>query len=148
VGTPAGFISRTIAMVVDLSILVAMIAIVSSLTQLATLLLPRRLWFVAFIPAVAGAVVALLPFLYFFVLTALFGRTAGKQLMGLRVVRNDGANLSVFRSLVRVFAYYISLVPLGAGFAWVIVDGQRRAWHDHIAGSRVVHSSEGPRPIA
>jgi uncharacterized RDD family membrane protein YckC len=59
--------------------------------------------------------------------------------MGLRVVGDDGSRLSVIRSLLRVFGYVVSLVPLGAGFAWVVISSDRRAWHDHIAGSRVVH---------
>ena len=58
--------------------------------------------------------------------------------MGLRIQRVGGGRLSVGRSLLRTLAYLVSLIPLFAGFLWVAVDPQRRAWHDHIAGSQVV----------
>jgi uncharacterized RDD family membrane protein YckC len=37
-----------------------------------------------------------------------------------------------------VLGYYLALLPLGAGFLWVMIDKKRRGWHDHIAGTIVV----------
>jgi uncharacterized RDD family membrane protein YckC len=50
----------------------------------------------------------------------------------------DGRRLGFARTLLRTIAYLVSLVPLFAGFLWILVDRDRRGWHDHIAGSRVV----------
>jgi uncharacterized RDD family membrane protein YckC len=32
----------------------------------------------------------------------------------------------------------VSLLPAGLGFAWVLVDPERRAWHDRLSRTRVV----------
>jgi uncharacterized RDD family membrane protein YckC len=132
-------------MVIDIAIILVMVAIVSSLAQLGALLLPKRLSVSPELPEAIGTFVTLMPFVYFFLTTTVIGRTAGKELMGLRVVRTDGSRLSVFRSLFRVFAYLVSLIPLGAGFLWILVDRDRRGWHDHMVGSRVVHRDSAPR---
>jgi len=32
----------------------------------------------------------------------------------------------------------VSWLPLGLGYLWILVDPQRRAWHDRLSGTRVV----------
>jgi uncharacterized RDD family membrane protein YckC len=66
----------------------------------------------------------------------------GKAVMGIRVVGINGRRLPPARALVRTVAYLVSLVPLFAGFLWVLVDRERRGWHDHIARSRVVYEPD------
>ena len=38
----------------------------------------------------------------------------------------------------RYFAYYISAIPLGMGFLWIIWDPKKQGWHDKLAGTVVV----------
>jgi uncharacterized RDD family membrane protein YckC len=38
----------------------------------------------------------------------------------------------------RYFAYYISAIPLGLGFLWIIRDPKKQGWHDKLAGTVVV----------
>jgi len=38
----------------------------------------------------------------------------------------------------RYFAYYISTIPLGLGFLWIIRDPKKQGWHDKLAGTVVV----------
>lgn len=135
----AGFVSRSVAFAIDLGVVVTMILGASAMVQIAELLLPKWIWLAAAIPAVVGAIVSFTPLAYFFLTVALAGRTVGKALMGIRVVRVDGGRLGVVRSLVRAVAYLVSLIPLFLGFAWILIDRDRRAWHDHISGSRVVY---------
>ena len=104
--------------------------------------LPKWSWLSTAVPAGVAAFSSLVPLLYFFVLVAVSGRTIGKYFMGIRVVRADGRPLSAARAFVRTVAYVVSLVPLFAGFVWVLFDRDRRAWHDHIAGSRVVYEPQ------
>jgi len=126
-------------MAIDLGVLTALIVGANSLAQIVTLLLPQSLWVTYALSAGIVAVSSIMPLLYFFLLVAVTGRTLGKAVMGMRVVNRAGKRLSVARSLVRAVAYVVSIAPLFAGFLWVLVDSDRRAWHDRIAGSRVVY---------
>jgi len=130
-------------MAIDLGVLTSAIAVVGLGGAAAELILPRWTWLATAIPAVAGTVASLMPLAYFAIAGAIAGRTVGKAVMGLRVVRLDGRRISAARSLLRTVAYLVSALPLFAGFLWVLVDGERRGWHDHIARTRVVYL---PRP--
>lgn len=84
----------------------------------------------------------LIDFLYFIVLEAQFGATAGKMAMGIRVVRTDGSKLtwgaSIARNLFRAvdgFPYFIPYL-LGAIVMWSSSDKQRLG--DMVAGTIVV----------
>ncbi len=90
-------------------------------------------------PVVLFFVAPVIAVLYFALSTDLTGRTPGKWLMGLRVVRTGGGDVTLGKSLLRSLGYIVSLIPLGAGFLWVLVDDERRGWHDHIAGTKVQH---------
>jgi len=68
------------------------------------------------------------------------GGTAGKILMGLRVVGPGGSRLGFWRSLRRVIGYFISMFALGLGFLWVIVNKRRHSWADKLAGTSVVYA--------
>jgi uncharacterized RDD family membrane protein YckC len=36
----------------------------------------------------------------------------------------------------------LSALPLFAGFLWVLIDDERRGWHDRFAGTQVVYAWE------
>ena len=74
---------------------------------------------------------------YATVLHALYGRTLGKALVGIRVVLADGAPVPVGAALLRWVAYWISLVPCGFGFVMAGLRADKRGLHDLIAGTRV-----------
>ncbi len=81
-------------------------------------------------------------FLYSFLISR-FGGTIGKLAIGIKVVLADGQFLSFWRSFFRDrIAYIVSGVLLWLGFIWILVDKERRAWHDQIAGSYVVTSNK------
>ncbi len=131
--------SRLIAIAIDVGVVVVLIVGTSSLTQLFTMLLPKWLSFTNLLPAVVAATVTFIPLAYFFLTVAVAGKTVGKGLMGLRIIRPGGGRLSPARSFVRAVAYLVSLIPLGLGFIWVLFDRDRRGWHDMLAGSRVIY---------
>lgn len=66
------------------------------------------------------------------------GATAGKRLMGLRVVRRDGTPLGAGRSLLRALAYLVSTPFFNFGFLLALAHSESRALHDLIAGSVVI----------
>jgi uncharacterized RDD family membrane protein YckC len=66
-----------------------------------------------------------------------FGGTPGKMFLGLKVVTPEGDGLTVFHAFGRYIAFWLSALTLGIGFLIVLFDPQRRALHDHLAGTRV-----------
>ena len=146
---PAGFFSRSEAFIIDLVILSVAQLVGSALLQ--TLLRFFRLTgLVSYIKTLLesstyqiGIEVTLFTLVvigYYTFFWTLVGFTPGKALLGLKVVRKNGEKVSFGRSLLRFFSYWISIIPLGLGFFWVLWDPKRQAWHDKIAGTQVLYS--------
>ena len=64
--------------------------------------------------------------------------TFGKRWLGIKVVDESGARLSLGRSTVRNVAKLLSFLPLGLGFIWALFRKDRRTWHDMIAKTYVI----------
>jgi len=76
--------------------------------------------------------------------------THGGQTLGMRswrvcVVREGGSALTLRDALARYGAAVLSLLPLGLGFWWALVDPDRCAWHDRLSGTRLVLLPRRPR---
>jgi uncharacterized RDD family membrane protein YckC len=78
-------------------------------------------------------------FFYFGYSWAASGRTLGMAVLGVRVVRADGAVAEPRRGVVRSLAFPLSILLLGLGFLGILVQRERRALHDLIAGTAVVY---------
>jgi uncharacterized RDD family membrane protein YckC len=66
------------------------------------------------------------------------GGTMGKRMLGLRLVRTDGARVPLGRAIVRELVRLVaSLGSLGLGFLWMLDQPERRTWHDLAAGTIV-----------
>lgn len=85
---------------------------------------------------------------FFFVAPALvaifcwhrYGATPGKIAFSAKIVdANSGTRPSLGRFATRYAAYLVSAIPLLIGFAWIAVDRRKQAWHDKIAGTRVIY---------
>jgi uncharacterized RDD family membrane protein YckC len=68
------------------------------------------------------------------------GATPGKVALGLRVVRADGARVSLGLSFGRFFADWLSQLTMGIGYIMAAFDEEKRALHDRICETRVVYS--------
>ena len=66
------------------------------------------------------------------------GRTLAMQTWRMRVVRSDGASISVGRAALRYALAWVSLASLGAGFLWACIDSDGQFLHDRLAGTRIV----------
>ncbi|MBX3701157.1 MAG: RDD family protein [Dokdonella sp.] len=86
--------------------------------------------------ALRGALLAVTA-AYFVVSWARGGQTIGMRAWRIRVVAADGTGLTWSRALLRFAAALLSLAAAGLGFAWCLIDRERRAWHDLAAGSRL-----------
>lgn len=75
--------------------------------------------------------------LYHAVLSSDGRQSVGKQAFGLAVTTLDGEDVGFGAALLRACGYALSCAPLDAGFLWAL-RGDGRAWHDLLAGTRVV----------
>lgn len=75
---------------------------------------------------------------YYTVFLALFGKTPGMLVLGIRVVQADGRPPRLLRAAVRTAAFSLSSILL-LGFAWVTIDNRRQGWHDKVARTFVVY---------
>jgi len=81
----------------------------------------------------------LFPFapLLFFLLLSWRSQTLGMMAVGLIVTNRDGYRLSHSRALLRTVTWPLSVLPFGAGLVAIFFDKERRALHDHLAGTVV-----------
>ena len=107
---------------------------------------PRGIWF--------ALTYVVWIFLYLWISVAIFGRTVGKAVLGVRVVGADGSTaLRSRQAFLRAFTYPLSFVMFGIGLLGVVFGKERRAWHDHFAGTAVVYdwgsrTARMPTPLA
>ena len=75
------------------------------------------------------------------------GRTLGKMMLRLRVVKKNGGRITILDALLRnVFGYMISQI-FQLGFLWALFDKEKQAWHDKMAGTVVVEEERtAPSP--
>ena len=60
-------------------------------------------------------------------------------MMRLRVVTYSGDRVHFFRALIRLGGLVLAIIPLFAGFLPVLFDDRRRALHDWLARTLVIH---------
>ena len=69
------------------------------------------------------------------------GETPGMRLVEIRLVRTDGVEpVGLYRGFLRWVGMEISGIVLLLGYAWILVDKKKQAWHDRIAGTYVVRA--------
>jgi uncharacterized RDD family membrane protein YckC len=141
-GYYAGFVSRLLAFIIDILVLIVATTLITWLLTFVSLLLP-------FETELSGSVLSLIVttllnvgfyagyFLFFWTLN---GQTPGKMLMGLRVVTTDGQYISFGQAVRRLIGYFVAAFPLYLGFFWILVDDRRQGWQDKIAGTCVVYT--------
>jgi uncharacterized RDD family membrane protein YckC len=140
-----GLVTRVIAFAVDAAIinLIALVVGVGVGLALSILTISDNVQTVLLACAAAAFVVWTV--VYFAVFWSTTGQTPGNRLMRIRVCgADDGAVLSLRRSLVRFGALLLAALPLFAGFLTVLVDERRRGVHDMLAGTVVVGAEITP----
>jgi uncharacterized RDD family membrane protein YckC len=79
-------------------------------------------------------------FAYFAYQWALSGKTIGMALLGIQVVTADGTRLTPRQAVLRTLALPLSVAIIGLGFIGILVQRERRALHDLVAGTAVVYA--------
>lgn len=131
-GPRAGFWVRFVASVVD-SILLGMV------NTLLRLVAPDPVAFLA------GIAIGFAYFGYFEGGPA--GQTLGKKLLDIRVVRSaDGGPLRWSTALLRYLCSFLSAIPFGLGYFWMLWDEEKQTWHDKLSSTVVVPVAAWPPP--
>jgi uncharacterized RDD family membrane protein YckC len=94
---------------------------------------------VAELLAVAGLLVNVLYFTGFW---STAGQTPGMRFMRLRVVDHSGFPPGLGRSFVRLLGLALAILLLFTGFLPALVDNQRRALQDFLAGTVILDTKE------
>jgi len=75
---------------------------------------------------------------YFVFLQGFGGRTIGKMILGIRIIRDDGESIGLREAFIRWVGYFISILFVFIGFVWALFDSRCQTWHDKFAGTYVV----------
>lgn len=138
----AGFLARGMALGID--ILLIHLLYFGCLCAVVAALFAHSPHWLALIPSILFCLLLfLLTFplfiaVYFLALHSWQGQTLGKMFLGLRVVRIDGGEVTPGLAFLRLIGFALSILPLGLGLFWSIIDREKCAWHDHLAATRVV----------
>lgn len=135
-GAPAPAIRRAAALVVDLA-LIALVDLVTAYFALRLCGLEPSEWNVLPVAPLA-AFFLLLNAGYFILLTGAIGQTLGKMALQIEVVADAASPVGVGRATLRAAAALLTILPAGVGLFWALA-GDRRALHDRLAGTRVIH---------
>lgn len=68
-----------------------------------------------------------------------YGATLGKMACRIKVITPEGGQISYLRGLGRYFAEILSAVVLLIGYIMAAFDNEKRALHDRVCSTRVVH---------
>ena len=133
---PAGFWVRVMANVIDAFFIAIPIALILSLVffQDAAYWLDGN---TSFAFDMTHIIVSYLVVITFWIKWK--GKTVGKRVMGIKIISDNGKDLTLGRSTVRYFGYTLSAVILFLGFLIIPFRKDKRGLHDMISKTRVVY---------
>ena len=131
---PSGFWRRVGAHVIDGFIMNVFVFFASFVMGIAAGMTGTEPGGAAFVGGVIGLV---LPMLYCVSFWVKKGATPGKMMLGIRVMREDGGELTTGQSVIRYLGYIPSSLIFCLGYFWMLFDSEKRCWHDMMAGTRV-----------
>jgi uncharacterized RDD family membrane protein YckC len=132
----AGLMRRTIAGFFDLLLVAMMISPVAALIEFTD-----GNWSDPRVIGLMSGVAAVAMFAYHTISIALTGRTLAMRMFSMRTI-DIRTNLipTGGQSLKRAFGYIFSLIPLGLGLLYALIDPDGRAIHDRVSKTAVVRS--------
>jgi uncharacterized RDD family membrane protein YckC len=90
--------------------------------------------------AVVAAISVVWLFVYFAYCWATTGKTPGMVVLGIRVVRADGAHAEPWRAVVRTLILPISIALFFVSIPLILLQRAHQAPHDLVAGTAVVYA--------
>jgi uncharacterized RDD family membrane protein YckC len=70
------------------------------------------------------------------------GQTLGMLALKIKVQQPDGSAISWRQALQRFLCALVSTAALGLGFLWILLDREKRAWHDRWSGTVLVRATK------
>jgi uncharacterized RDD family membrane protein YckC len=150
IGPPGGFWIRFVAYIIDSFIVSIAAVVIVGIFIAVVLLVDESIDDSKDSPVIIGSVIVMvlallvINWLYEALMTSSpRGATLGKQALGLRIVRADGARLSFGRATARHFLKVMitPLVPFAIGYLMAGFTARKRALHDVLADTLVIRSS-------
>jgi uncharacterized RDD family membrane protein YckC len=141
----AGFWIRFVARVID-AVILGVVAMIIRIPLGLVMVGPARTGDISMLPMIMGlgGILALVQiamqvaYEVYFLSTR--GATLGKQVLGLKVIRNDGSMLSAGQAAGRFFAQWLSAIIFFIGYIMAGFDPEKRALHDRICDTRVIYA--------
>lgn len=140
---------RVIAIVIDWAIISVALFIIAAAASLSLLLgFPSRtatfpVWWAAWWGVWFAGLGGPILFLYFFLAEALYARTIGKEILGLRVSRIDGKRVDFRTSLIRnISKIYWVLLVIDVAVGLVTSGEMSQKWTDRFVGTRVEEKTQ------
>ena len=100
---------------------------------------------VSAIPEDISDLLVLLTFLAYMIGFKVYtGGTPGYQILQMKIIAINGAEVTVKQLSIRLFSSLFSSMAFGLGFIWIAFDKNRQAWHDKIAGTYIVRTEATP----
>ena len=66
------------------------------------------------------------------------GQTLGMRSWRLKLVAGNGGAINWSMALKRLVAALLSLLAAGLGYFWILIDPQKRAWHDILSNTQLI----------
>jgi len=68
-----------------------------------------------------------------------YSSSPGKKFLRMKIVDKDSLNdLTPKQSIIRYFAYVVSIIPLMIGFIWIAFDKKKQGFHDKLSNTIVI----------
>ena len=127
----AGFWRRLVAALIDLFAVAVICSIISDVFNESVLdALPYL---------IGGNVLSFLVNIAYFVGFWVWrGQTPGKMLLGIKLIREDGSDVTIGVALLRYLGYIVSGAIILIGFIWIAFDSRKQGFHDRMAETYVV----------
>jgi Mce-associated membrane protein len=120
------------------------VAVVATMALVWVAVPVRSTWWWICVSVLAGATV--LTLVNRVALPAISGWTLGRALLGIAVVRPDGASAGLGRLLLRDLAHLLDTISVFVGWLWPLWDPRRRTFADLLLGTEVHRVEPGQRP--
>jgi len=136
-----GFWRRVVSMLYDLLLVIALLMVLTGLVfgaRRGNAFDPQSLWFRLLLVTGWWA--------YFAWCWTHGGQTVGMRAWRLVLTHRDGTAVGLAAASLRFLCAGFSALAVGLGFAWILFDRDRLAWHDRLSRTELRLRSKLPKP--
>jgi uncharacterized RDD family membrane protein YckC len=139
-GHYAGIVTRVAAFGIDVVVAMTLFTLGGGVLEYVSSSLVGRRVSLSNAPILSVVLLTLWLLIYFAYPLAVGGRTLGMAFVGLEVVTKEGRAVSGKAAVLRTVFLPLSIIFLGIGILMILLNRDRRALHDLVAGTAVVYS--------